>query len=634
MRLLSIFFSGTGFLYAFTLCNFASAQEHPDETLPSSCPAKCSANSNNVEATQEKLAESMLAKVELSPQEEKKIKAAAKKFIKELESKHADSYSKQYSNVESYARSFKKLFPTSNDGATTDGPDFMGFISSPGNLDDWIKTKAKKHVLETLTSDDPKDQANKNEFEKALDSLKTVSTQVWHRDSNLKTLMLKARNETDSEKKTELFQKAASDYFSDPDRTKAIEDELKKKYIATKSEYLRKHPDSKVFDKKAINDFEITFSLRPAGTEIPLSEKFSKMTLEEITDHLQMEKSASGNATIYCQPIPATPENLRKWGNTKKDSTEPVHDSKVSPPPLETETIVFEESCDLKQSFTTNLTEVDEASKAKIRECLEKAKSNPACSDGVDNVSARVRSCADTRKSGSEKHPTNPGLSQARAQGMSDAFQDLARSILGIEVSSQRDGEEDRKKYENTYTDSNGKEVLTGTCGPRPPKWYYSQNWMNGETKDPDQWVAPVGCYQPSGPSEVKTCLETVPAKELWKCTPDLPREATPKQIHEYYSGYRRAEIQIQYTCKKEVTKPVKEKPVGGGMAFDQVYRFESLSKAIRSGLFYRCYSPSVGFDFSGGGGGGGKGIGKVVRFAKDLLDPGPDEIVDYCHIH
>jgi hypothetical protein len=148
------------------------------------------------------------------------------------------------------------------------------------------------------------------------------------------------------------------------------------------------------------------------------------------------------------------------------------------------------------------------------------------------------------------------------------------------------------------------------------------------------RWVAPVGCYQPSGPSEVKTCLETVPAKELWKCAPDLPREATPKQIHEYYSGYRRAEIQIQYTCKKEVKKPVKEKPVGDGMAFDQVDPFESLSKANRCGLFYRCYSPSVGFDFSGGGGGGGKGIGKVVRFAKNLLDSGPGEIVDHCNIH
>jgi hypothetical protein len=181
---------------------------------------------------------------------------------------------------------------------------------------------------------------------------------------------------------------------------------------------------------------------------------------------------------------------------------------------------------------------------------------------------------------------------------MRSAFSAETKSILGMDAAAEREDESVRAAYENSYPDASGKSVLSGTCGPRPPKGYSTEPWMPSSRNF---------CSKNPNPESVKECLSLAPKNQRWKCDP--AREfKTQKEINDYYAEFRMASLLISYTCKKTVAVPGAVKASGGGIAFEQTDPKKKFMDSVKCGVFFKCYSPKVRIstdepDHGGGGG-------------------------------
>jgi hypothetical protein len=551
---------------------------------PEACNV-CSANSSNLQTIASALnSQNPENPARLEKAELKKIEKGRKELVERLINKQEALYRDQEQDFWPYARAFIKVF-----GRSDDSKALFETLASPESIEAALKTSKRKDAK----LEDPK-------VIEAIALMKSAHTRIWYRDPevrNVVSAMYGGKKDGDK-----LIQKMAKRHFEDPARIAEMDRTLTSQYLEAREALFKKRKTTS-YDKDDLKNLDIEFNLDDPQSSAP-SDEHKNLTLEQLQD-LALNKSAGNNQpSVFCQPFPNDPKYMSDTDPLLNTIPDGDVKKRLVPAPLNTKVVVHEETCDLSQTFESNATEVDANSRSTIRACLDKAKSNPACVKGLETVTASVKSCADTRMSSNPKYPTNLDLSNARSASMARAFSEETKSIFGIDAIASRESDEVRASYENAYADSSGKSVLTGTCGPRPPKGYNTEPWMPSSK----QFCATA----PSSlsPKELEECLSLSPKNQLWKCdpAPKVPFK-NKDQISEYYKPYRKASIVIQYTCKDTITTQESPKGKGGGVAFEQVDPRKPFLESLQCGVFFKCFPPKVRISTyppdRGGNGGG-----------------------------
>jgi hypothetical protein len=392
----------------------------------------------------------------------------------------------------------------------------------------------------------------------------------------------------------------AKRHFDDPARIAEMDRTLTRQYLEAREALFKKRKMT-AYDKDDLKNLDIKFNLDHAMISAP-SDEHQNLSLEQLQDLALSKSEGNHQPSVFCQPFPNDPRYFKENDPRFNSTPDGNSDVKSVPAPPGQEVIVHEDTCDLSQTFESNATEIDSASRDTLRNCLKTAKANPACSKGFESITASIQSCADTRMSG--KFPTNLDLSNARSAAMGRAFSEEAKAIFGMDASASPESDAVRANTENSYVDASGKAVLTGTCGPRPPKGYNTESWMPSSK----QFCA--NTPKVLSQKELEECLVLAPKNQLWKCDP-APKEQFKNKDHinEYYKPYRKASLVIKYTCKNTVPTKGAIKGKGGGVAFEQVDPKKAFLESIQCGVFFKCFPPKVQittYPPNRGGGGGG----------------------------
>ncbi len=539
------------------------------------CPT-CSSNSKTLQEINEHL-----KKVSALDEEEKlEIKKARKKLVeKTIVPNQARFYAEQYQEFNKLVRAHESLFKNS------DKESFFKAIEDEKSLD------AMAQKL------DPNKIADKMKLNN-IAILKTASDHLWYRDAELKAMMKDQYKEGNSDKRSSYFEQHAKKTINSKDTLAEMDLVLTQAYLEKKSLKLNRGIKKRTsLNDKELENLKINFAFDTMKAVIinPTDKQLSKMSHSDLLklEHSNLEKIYA-RKPLYCKTVTANQANFnRELGS----QTPPFSQSSPSPggPEAELPPVEFTDYCDLNhQTFDDNNAEVDKTSIEKINSCLEKAKNNPNCANGVESISAEVKSCASTLRSSSEK--SNADLSEKRANSMKEAFEKETKSILGITPTVSRDDDESRSAYENSYYDSNGNRVFTGTCGPRPPKLFGVENWMPSSTEF---------CKNnPPTANILEDCASKIPASEAWKCRPKaevdsyIPESAKNKiskeKFQDYYRQFRRASIQITYSCKKQGQKNPPKSPTISGIAFDETETKPKNIPQNSCGVFFKCFFPKA----------------------------------------
>jgi hypothetical protein len=612
----------------------ANAQTHSGSPA---CANACSANSSNLQKAFDSLAEEA-SFPDLDKKEKKQIEDAAERFERNLLARQKKVYSLQYEEFQQYSRAYKRLFKKELGGKQLNGATLMEALRNPGVIVQ--ANKALDEYLEKPVKDQRSSQKRKAEIETDVASLRMASKAVWYRDSELKDLMVEAY-ESDAkgasdEDTAKIFEKAAKKHFDDPTRKEEMTNRLTQQYLKARERYFDKWKKT-AWSEHNLKNLDISFSLeggKNVTTWNPSSEEYSKMTVQQITDAIKEKSREDGFGSLYCWAVPANEKNLK--GLHLSSQEDPPSGSLPLPSrePAKEVPLTLSRNCDLKQTFDTNEVEVDPASKTKLLECVQNAKSD--CPNGIESMKAHVQSCADTRRSGNPVYPSNLALSEARAKGMARAFKELAKGELNFDVDPQIAEKEERMQFENAYEDAQGNSILTGTCGPRPPAWMNSQGWMRHDLKDPDSWSRSEGgfCTLPGKKIDLNRkedpysiakavmdqCIGSKAPRYSWKCVPKLPvldigaLRAKKNPIDDFYMNYRKANIRIQYTCKRSKPKPGDMGISGGDIAFSENNPKKHLVESSKCGVFVKCLTPRVSISASEPSSSSGSGKGFIKR--------------------
>ena len=545
----------------------------------------CEGNSGVLQTVKDGLAsEDPGDPVRLEKSEKKKIEKARKELVERLTDKQEAAYETQRRDFWIYGRDYIKVFGRGDNDADR----LFKILESPESVEQALKTDKRRDAK----LDDP-------EVKAAIERLKTAHTRIWFRDPEVKSLMHLVYETSDQKKEAKLISALAKKHFEDKARITEMDRVLTSQYLEARSSFLQKHKKTG-YSKDDLKNLDISFGLESPVSAIPSDDHYG-MNLRELEDLAVKKTEGTDHASVFCQPFPNDPQYLKTDDPLLGSNSDVDPTKNVEPIIPELKEITHQETCDLSQTFESNATEVDSKSKEVIRNCLARAKANPACASGVASISASVRSCADTRMSTNPKFPTNLDLSNARSEAMRSAFSAETKSILGMDAAAEREDESARAAYENSYPDADGKNVLSGTCGPRPPKGYSTEPWMPSSRNF---------CSKNPNPDSLKECLSLAPSNQRWKCDP--AREfKNQKEINDYYAEFRMASLVINYTCKESVAIPGAVKASKVSIGFAEGDPRKRFMESVKCGVFFQCFSPKVhistyerergggGFDFS-----------------------------------
>ena len=539
------------------------------------CPT-CSSNSKNLQDINDHLKKLST----LTDEEKSEIIKARKKLVeKTIIPNQTRFYSDQYNQFNKLVRAHESLFKNSDEDS---------FFK---NIDD---VKTLDEMTQKLDSSKIADKIKLNN----IAILKTASEQMWYRDAELKAMMKKQYKERSADKRMSYFGAQAKKAINSKNTLSEMDAVLTQAYLEQKSVKLNKGIKKRSsLNAKELENLKVNFAFDTMKAVIinPTDKQLSKMSHSDLLklEQSHLEKIYS-RKPLYCKSVTATQANLnRELGS----QTPPNADSSPSPgtPEPQLPTVEFTDFCDLNhQTFDDNNSEVDKTSVAKINQCLEKAKNNPNCANGVERISAEVKSCASTLRTSTEK--TNADLAEKRANATKEAFERETKSVLGITATVSRDNEESRATYENSYYDENGNRVFTGTCGPRPPKIFGVENWMPSSTEfcknDPPRF------------SVLEDCVANIPATESWKCRPkaevdsyipdSVNNKISKEKFQDYYRQFRRASLQITYSCKTPTKNNPPSNPSITGIAFDETQTPPKTITQNSCGVFFKCFFPKA----------------------------------------
>ncbi|MBU6153726.1 MAG: hypothetical protein KGP28_05445 [Bdellovibrionales bacterium] len=552
----------------------------------SSCPVpQVSSIDGSIEAFDE----------DLHRKEKEALKKGVGKIKESLTKKQAGSYSKFYREFSKSINNYRSLF---GENATPD--DVIKALGDPA-----MKTKIEERIQKMVT--DIKESYKKNSgqdklgvyeqanLDRKIIEIKTkgeglvgFTNAVWVKDPTLKSVLLNAAAAKDSEQRSEVFNQFAKETIEkNADR---IESWVTTAYDDEKAEELGYHGAD--YDGAQLKNLEINFwASSKAQIVDPAHPDYKGMTLEEIVNFVEDQKKS------FCFPRPATKAELQE---ALEENNPP--DQGINPPNGGISTVqrVIKQNCDISQSFADNLTALDGRSKQMIEKCInDVAKggsdgSGPRCKDGIESISATVKSCASTlRPKEHDKGVTNLDLALERAESMKTGFEDAVSNLLGIKASIGGLDLLSLSKYQNLYHEDVDTPEITGTCGPQPYENYANEEWVEVATaKNKNSCVA-------SKELPFDQCLKKFKDKpnRLWQCRPKNKAEALSaarKDLEERikapnleeerrrlqaqlevlnntgdpYSIFRKASIQVEYTCKLPPKLDPNLKP-GGSAAFD-----------------------------------------------------------------
>lgn len=509
---------------------------HADPSPPR-CDA-CSQNSGNLEM----LKEASEKQLRLSQRERKALLAARNKLVNDkLIKERVNFYKKQYDEFDDLVTAYENLVGKKNSNRDA----FFAMIEDHSKLD----TYSNQLKPGTMNLQNKRDQ---------IKFLKKAPDQIWFKDPELKALMKELYQQDNSTRKDNAFEKLARSKIETEQNLSELDEFLKATYLNQKKSFLSRGGKTREqFDKDDLKDLEITFS--PDSNEKPVLYPIDESTTNLNHDELirkEMENVAKeyGKKPLFCKPVTATKADLASL-LTESEPEDGEDDSVPEIAPLELPPLSFVKQCDLKQTFQNDETKVDPASLAEINNCLENAKNNPNCPNGVESISGVAQSCASTLRTKQEK--SNADLSEKRANSMLEAFLKASKTILNLEATANRDSEESRTSYENSYEDETGTLKLSGTCGPRPPRSFEVEEWMKsskGFCKN-----------KSSADSSLQDACNNPTPSDYWKCGPSAlidsydPHSPTNKvsknSVQDYYREFRKASILITYTCKSTPVK-------------------------------------------------------------------------------